>query len=40
MLDPSKLFEPSRAHNIGHYIKLVKRKCHLEIRKFSFAYLE
>ena len=37
-LDPSKFFDLSQAHTIGHSLKLIKPRCCLDIRKFSFAH--
>ena len=37
-LDPSKFFDLSRAHTRGHSLKLIKPRCRLDIRKFSFAH--
>ena len=37
-LDRSKFFELSNAYTRGHSLKLVKPRCPLDIRKFSFAH--
>ncbi|MGE5822000.1 MAG: RNA-directed DNA polymerase [Nitrososphaerota archaeon] len=36
-LDPLKFFELSNAPTRGHSLKLVKPRCRLDVRKFSFA---
>ena len=37
-LDPSKIFDLSQAHTRGHSLKLIKPRCRLDIRTFSFAH--
>ena len=37
-LDSSKFFDLSQAHTRGHSLKLIKPRCRLDIRKFSFAH--
>jgi len=37
-LDPNIFFELSQAHTRGHSLKLIKPRCRLDIRKFSFAH--
>ena len=37
-LDSSMFFELGNEHTRGHSLKLVKPRCHLDIRKFSFAH--
>jgi len=37
ILDPNIYFELSQAHTRGHSLKLIKPRCRLDIRKFSFA---
>ena len=37
-LNTSKFFDLSQAHTRGHSLKLMKPRCRLDIRKFSFAY--
>jgi len=37
-LEPAIFFELSQAHTRGHSLKLVKPRCRLDIRKFSFAH--
>ena len=37
-LDPSKFFHLSQAHPRGRSLKLIKPRCRLDIRKFSFAH--
>jgi hypothetical protein len=37
-LDPSKFFELNNLPTRGHSLKLVKPRCRLDVRKFSFAH--
>jgi len=37
-LDPNIFFELNQAHTRGHSLKLIKPRCRLDIRKFSFAH--
>ena len=37
-LEPSLFFKFSTAPTRGHMLKLVKPRCHLDVRKFSFAH--
>jgi len=37
-LDPLLFFELNTAPNRGHYLKLVKPRCHLDVRKYSVAH--
>jgi len=37
-LDPTIFFELSQAHTRGHSLELIKPRCRLDIRKFSFAH--
>ena len=37
-LDPNIFFEISQANTRGHSLKLLKPRCRLDIRKFSFAH--
>ena len=37
-LDPFTFFELSTAPTRGHFLKLVKPRCRLDVRKFSFAH--
>jgi ribonuclease P/MRP protein subunit RPP40 len=37
-LDPNMFFELSQANTRGHSLKLIKPRCRLDIRKFSFAH--
>ena len=37
-LDPSLFFELNSAPTRGHSLKLVKPRCRLDVRKFSFAH--
>jgi len=37
-LDPNIFFELSQTHTTGHSLKLIKPRCRLDIRKFSFAH--
>jgi len=36
-LDPNIFFELSQAQTRGHCLKLIKPRCRLDIRQFSFA---
>jgi len=37
-LDPTIFFELSQAHTRVHCLKLIKPRCCLDIKKFSFAH--
>jgi len=37
-VDPLTFFELSTAPTRGHYLKLVKPRCRLDVRKFSFSH--
>jgi hypothetical protein len=37
-LDPNIFFERSQANKRGHSLKLLKPRCQLDTRKFSFAH--
>ena len=37
-LDPSTFFDPNKAHTRGHSLTLIKPRCCLDVRQFSFAH--
>jgi len=39
-LDPCMFFRLSTAPTRGHSLKLIKPRCHLHVRKYSFAHIE